>query len=235
MYKDKRILAIIPARGGSKGIKDKNIYLIKGRPLIAYSIDAARSSKYIDYAMVSTESEVIAEKAKENGARVPFMRPVELAADTSKTIDAIFDAITRLKEQDEVFDVLVLLQPTSPLRTSEDIDEAIELYFEEEQRSLVSIAEVNDNPVFIRRLEGNRAIPILNQSSTVRRQDTEKFYRINGAIYINKISEITPETSFNDNIVGYVMAKEKSVDIDCIEDIKKVEELLSQGEPNESY
>ena len=230
MYKDKRILAIIPARGGSKGIKDKNIYPIKGKPLIAYSIDAARGSKYIDYIMVSTDSEAIAEKAKENGAEVPFMRPAELAADTSKTIDAIFDAVERLKGQGALYDVLVLLQPTSPLRTSEDIDAALELFFQEEQKSLVSVAEVNDNPVFIRRLEGNMAIPVLNQSSTVRRQDIEKFYKINGAIYINRISEIAPETSFNDNKVGYVMAKEKSVDIDCIDDIKKVEELLSQGE-----
>ncbi len=226
MYKDEKIIAVIPARGGSKGIKDKNIYPIKGRPLISYTIDAAKNSKYIDYVFVSTDSEQIAEVATRSGAEVPFMRPEELATDTSKTIDAIVSAIEMLKGIGQTYETLVLLQPTSPLRTEKDIDTALELFYKEGKRSLLSVSEVKENPVLIRRLEGNLAVPILNVSSTVRRQDFETFYRVNGAIYINAVSEIDGNTSFNDNKIGYVMELSHSVDIDTLEDIEEAERNL---------
>ena len=226
MYNDETIFAIIPARGGSKGIKDKNIYPINGSPLISYTINAAKGSKFVDYVMVSTDSQSIADTARQYGADVPFMRPAELASDTSRTIDAIVSAIGMLRERGKTYDVLVLLQPTSPLRTSEDIDKAIELYYTEGKRSLLSVSEVKDNPVLIRRLQGNNAIPILNVSSTVRRQDFERFYRVNGAIYINAVSEIDENTSFNDNELGYVMEKSHSVDIDSLDDIKEAEKNM---------
>ena len=227
MYKGERILAVIPARGGSKGIKDKNIYPIKNKPLIAYTIEAGLGSRYVDMVMVSTDSDIIAAKAKEYGAEVPFMRPDELASDTSKTIDAIVDVLKRLTAMGEKYDVLVLLQPTSPLRNSWDIDSAIELFFEEDKRSLLSVNKALENPILYRKLDGNRAIPILNRQSTVRRQDFETYYRVNGAVYINSIPEICADTSFNDNETAFVMPSERCVDIDSMEDIYKVEKLLT--------
>ena len=136
------MLALIPARGGSKGIKGKNIIDINGKPLIAYTIEAGKQSKYIDDVVVTTDSEKIAEVSKKYGAEIPFMRPAEYAQDKSKTIVAVLHAIKELKRQDKVYDTLVLLQPTQPLRTSEDIDKAIELYFEKSCMSLVSVSEV---------------------------------------------------------------------------------------------
>ncbi|WP_027216538.1 cytidylyltransferase domain-containing protein [Butyrivibrio fibrisolvens] len=226
MYKDETIIAIIPARSGSKGIKDKNIYPINGRPLISYTIDAAKGSRYIDYVMVSTDSKSIADVARNCGADIPFMRPVELALDTSRTVDAIVSALSMLQNLDKSYDILVLLQPTSPLRTAEDIDKAIELFYQEGKKSLLSVSEVNENPVLMRRLNGNEAIPILNVSSTVRRQDFEKFYKVNGAIYINAIPEINENTSFNDNELGYVMDTSHCIDIDTLEDIREAEKNL---------
>ena len=135
MYKNKRILALIPARGGSKGIKDKNIIELCGKPLIAYSIDAAKNSKYIDDILVSTDSEKIAEVAKKYGARVPFLRPYELATDTSTTLDVVLHAIDYVNKEEKKYDTLILLQPTAPLRKTEDIDSAIEKFFLFEEKS----------------------------------------------------------------------------------------------------
>ncbi len=228
MYKDNKILAIVPARGGSKGIPNKNIYEVNGKPLIAYTLEQARKSKYIDYVMVSTDSDEIAETAIKYGARVPFMRPAELALDTSKTIDAIVDCINRLKDMNMKYDVLILLQPTSPLRTFEDIDGALETFYDNQRQGLVSVSEVEINPLLIRKLEGNKAVPILDKSSTVRRQDFDKYYRVNGAIYINNTDEIDDSTSFNDNKIAYKMDPAHSLDIDEPEDIETMRTILNK-------
>lgn len=213
------ILAVIPARGGSKGIPHKNIIDLCGKPLIAYTIEAALKSKYIDYVLVSTDDEQIASVAKKYRAQVPFMRPAELASDTARTLDAILHSINTLKDMGKRFSDLVLLQPTEPLRTSTDIDRAIELYYENNRQSLVSVSEVDDHPILIRTIEGNRLKPLLNVSSTCRRQDMPKYYRVNGCIYINPIEEINESTSFNDNSIPYVMEKNHSVDIDELSDL----------------
>lgn len=229
MYNNKRILALIPARGGSKGIKGKNIIKLAGKPLISYTINAALKSKYIDSLVVSTDSIEIAKIAEVYGARVPFMRPKELAEDTSKTIDCVMHAIRTLSEMHEDYDVLVLLQTTQPLRTFVDIDEAIELFFKNGEKSVVSISEVSDNPVLVRYLdENNNLQKLLNVSSTCRRQDMPKYYRVNGCIYINKVSEIDSETSFNDNKVPFIMNKEHSVDIDDMADLWLAEYYISK-------
>ena len=214
MYLEKKILALIPARGGSKGIRNKNITSLYGKPLIAYTVEAAIKSKYIDEVVISTDSFEIAEIAKAYGAKIPFMRPTELAQDHSKTIDVVIHAIQELNQSRE-YDALILLQPTQPLRNEEDIDVAIEEYFYRGEKSLVSISEVNDHPLLIRQInESGQLVKLLNTSSTCRRQDMPTFYRVNGCIYINKISEINAETSFNDNEIPFVMKKERSVDID---------------------
>lgn len=220
MFGKQKILSLIPARGGSKGIKNKNIISLAGKPLIAYSIEAAKSSKYIDSIVVTTDSEKIAEVSKQYGARVPFLRPKKLASDTSKTIDAVLHAIEILKSMDEDYSVLVLLQPTQPLRTADDIDRAIELYYEKGESGLVSISPVDDSPLLIRSIgEDGQLINLLSQSSTCRRQEMPDYYKVNGCIYINKIEELDENTSFNDNKVPLVMSKEHSVDIDEISDL----------------
>ena len=227
MFGKQKILALIPARGGSKGIKDKNIIPLAGKPLIAYSIEAAKKSKYIDSIVITTDSERIAEVAKQYGARVPFLRPDELAADTSKTIDAALHAIKTLKSMGENYDTLVLLQPTQPLRTTDDIDKAIELYYESGENGLVSISTVDDSPLLIRSIdEDGKLINLLSQNSTCRRQDMPNYYKVNGCIYINKIDELNENTSFNDNKVPFIMYKEHSVDIDELSDLWMAEYYL---------
>lgn len=220
MYNDKKILALIPARGGSKGIKNKNIIDLCGKPLISYTIDSAKGSKYIDEIIVSTDSEEIAEISRQYGACVPFLRPKELATDTSSTLDVVIHAIDFLAKKRDMFHTLVLLQPTEPLRTSEDIDGAIEKHFLGGERSLVSVSEVDDNPILIRTLnQDDLLVPLINLNSTCRRQDMPVYYRVNGCVYINKISEINQTTSFNDNELAYIMQREHSVDIDELKDL----------------
>ena len=231
MKSNKKFLALIPARAGSKGIKDKNIIDLKGKPLIAYSIDAALKSKYIDRVVVSTDGEDIAAVAKEWGADVPFLRPDYLASDTAKTIDAVLHCIEALKKAGDSYDYLVLLQPTQPLRQSFHIDEAIEKMLDLDANSLVSVSKVKEHPVLIRTIgEDGKLQNLLNCSSTVRRQDFPDFYRVNGAIYINKIDEnLNETTSLNDNIIPYEMAHEYDVDIDELLDLKIAELMLEDN------
>lgn len=219
MYHNKRILALIPARSESKGIKNKNIIDLCGKPLIAYTIEATKNSLYIDDIVVSTDSKLIAEIAKEYGADVPFMRPEELAADHSKTMDAVLHAISELKKLGREYDGLILLQVTSPLRSSEDIDGAIEKFYKSNEDGLASVSLVNDNPILVRTISGGVLMPLLDISSTCRRQEMPLYYRVNGCIYINKISELSSEKSFNDNSVPYIMPPERSIDIDEWKDI----------------
>ena len=231
MINNKKILALIPARGGSKGIKDKNIFPLCGKPLIAYSIEAAQKSKYIDEIFVSTDSKKIASTAKKIGASVPFLRPAELATDTSKSIDVIIHVINELKKLNLFFDILVLLQPTSPLRNTEDIDKAIKTFEENDELPLVSISEVNDNPILIRTLGNNGHLnKLLETNSDVRRQDMKKYYRVNGSIYINRISDLSENSSLNDNSVPYIIPSCRSVDIDEMKDLVVAEYYLTKGE-----
>ena len=233
MFDTNRIIAIIPARGGSKGIPHKNIIDLCGKPLISYTITAAKNSKYIDYVMVSTDDVEIAYVAKEYGAEVPFMRPGEMASDTSKTIDAVLHAVDTLSDMGEVFSDLVLLQPTEPLRTAEDIDGAIKEYYKHDRSSLVSVSEVDDHPILIRTIEKNTLIPLLNVSSTCRRQDMPKYYKVNGCIYINRIESLDESTSFNDNHIPFVMNKSHSVDIDELSDLMMAQYYITNKNINE--
>ena len=223
MYKGKRILSIIPARGGSKGIPHKNIVSLCGHPLIYYTINAGLQSKYIDYLMVSTDDDEIATVSKRCGAEVPFMRPACLATDTSKTIDAVLHAINALEEKGKNFDLLVLLQATQPLRDTNDIDGAIEYYVDTEIKSLASVSLVKDNPILVRNVKNTTMEKILTQGSTVRRQDMPAFYRINGCIYINLVRELNEDTSFNDNVSPYIMERSHSIDIDEESDLYMAE------------
>lgn len=226
MINEKSVLAIIPARGGSKGIKGKNIFSIEGKPLIAYTIEAACASEYIDTVIVSTDNQEIADVSKAYGAEVPFLRPAELASDYAKTIDAVLHAVYTLKEMGKEYDYLVLLQPTQPLRSAEDIDHAI-ILCDKEMRGVVSISRVKDHPVLMRYMNAQGEMcKLLELNSTVRRQDMPDYYRVNGCVYVNPMSEVTGELSFNDNPIPYIMPVERSVDIDGYEDIALVEYYL---------
>lgn len=236
MINHQKILALIPARGGSKGIPRKNIIGLCGRPLIGYTIEAGLKSRYIDTVMVSTDDREIAEVSRACGAEVPFLRPAELASDTAKTIDAVLYAVRTLREAGKAFDVLVLLQPTEPLRTAKDIDAALEKYFACGEKALVSVSEVDDHPILTRTIEetpeGERLKPLLEGSSTCRRQDMPAYYRVNGCIYINPVRELEESTSFNDNPVPFVMEKSHSVDIDEMSDLALAEYWLKKRNPS---
>lgn len=227
MYGDCKILGLIPARGGSKGIKNKNVVDLCGKPLIAYTIEAARNSSYIDNIVVTTDSENIAEVSKKWGGEVPFLRPKELAEDTSTTLEAVLHAIKILENNGQQFDVLVLLQPTSPLRTAEDIDNAIRIFFEKDRQSVVGVSEVADHPILVRTIgKKGKLEKLLSLNSTCRRQDMPKYYRVNGSLYVNNIANLNLDTSFNDNEIPYVMDKDHSADIDEIQDLYMVEYYL---------
>lgn len=216
MYKDKKILAIVPARGGSKGIPKKNIIDLLGKPLLYYSIKSAKKSKYIDKVIVSTNDLEIAEVAKNLGADVPFLRPEDISGDKSKSIDAFIHAIKELEKLEEKYDYVLLLQNTSPLRQSWHIDEAIEKLIESGERSLVSVSEVTEHPCIMRTLnEKNETNNLMNMSGDMRRQDFPPIYIVNGAIYIQKNDkDLNLDTNLNGGKLAYVMAREYSVDID---------------------
>ena len=230
MIENLKVIALIPARGGSKGVKDKNIKPLNGIPLIGHTICEAKKSNYIDYIFVSTDSEKIRAVSVEFGAQVPFLRNPEYATDTSKTIDAVMNDLTRLKNSDMNFDILVLLQPTSPLRTVQDIDNAIKTYVENGFKDVVSISESEENPVLMRCLDSEKRMSkLLDAQSTVRRQDMVTYYKVNGAIYVNNIEKLSLESSFNDNPIPYIMKKTHSVDIDTIDDFALAEYYINKG------
>lgn len=218
MQKGNKVLALIPARGGSKGIPGKNTKELAGKPLIAYTIEAARACTCLDDVLVSTDSVEIAETARTYGAWVPFLRPAELASDTAKTMDAVLYTVRRLAEEGRQYEYVVLLQPTSPLRIREDIEGAVQLA-QETGKDVVAVSEVHDSPILMRTCDTEgRLTPLLPGNSTVRRQDMPVYYRVNGSIYVNKVSRLSAETSLNDNPAGYIMPQERSVDIDEIVD-----------------
>ncbi|MBO5238282.1 MAG: acylneuraminate cytidylyltransferase family protein [Lachnospiraceae bacterium] len=234
MYKGKRILAMIPARGGSKGIKGKNIKFLCGKPLLAYSIEVALQCSYIDYVLVSTDSEEIAKCGKDYGAKVPFLRPAEYATDEAKTIDVLLHGIETLKQIGEEFDYLMLLQPTQPFRTPQQLSEVIEMVIDKKLASLVSVCPVEEHPILMRTLgEEGELKSILSCRSTVRRQDFPPVYKVNGSIYMNRIDEkFNKNTSLNDNQYPYFMTREDSIDIDTIEDFYVAEQKIKKMRGN---
>lgn len=230
MYRDKKILAIIPARGGSKGIAKKNITMVDGFPLIVYTLKAAQHSKYLDRVIVSTEDSEIKKVVDSYGGEVPFLRPMELAQDDSKTIDSIVHAIDTLKSFGEIYDYVVILQCTSPLRKAWHIDEAIQKLIHSGEKSLVSVSQVEEHPILMRTLHEDGTLKnLLHINSTMRRQDFPKVYKVNGAIYIQKIDEyFNQNTSLNDGKLAYIMERKYTVDIDEYLDIMKVEFYLKE-------
>jgi len=232
MYKGKRILALIPARGGSKGLPRKNIKPLLGKPLIAWTIEQAKASKYIDKVVVSTDDEEIAEVAKKYGAEVPFLRPKELATDEARGIDVVLHGIGYFKSLYGTDFIFVYLQPTSPLRRSEDIDNAIEeLFSNPKAKAIISVCEVEHHPLWTGVLPEDKCLAnfINKEVADKNRQELPKYYRINGAIYLGFADYIENNKSFfGENTYAYVMPVERSIDVDNIVDFKLAELILKE-------
>lgn len=223
-------LAIIPARGGSKGLKDKNIRILNGKHLMGYSIEAAMKSGIFDCVHISTDSVEYARIAKEYGADVSFIRPAELSGDTVDTWDVVRYVVDNFKALGECFHRITLLQPTSPLRTAQDIQKAYMLFDEKHAESVISVCEVGHSPRFMGTLDESLSMEgFVDLSKNIQRQEQKKYYRLNGAIYmfnvsiLNNLQQLYGERSF-----AYIMPNERSVDIDTIEDFIYADLLLSK-------
>jgi N-acylneuraminate cytidylyltransferase/CMP-N,N'-diacetyllegionaminic acid synthase len=224
------MIAIIPARSGSKGLPGKNIKLLEGKPMIAYTIEAALKSEKIKKVIVSTDSKEIAEIAIKFGAEVPFLRPNHLASDTALAIDNYIYTINRLNDEND-YDIesFVVLQPTSPLRTSKDIDAAIDLFQKRDADSVVSYCK-ESHPIKWHKNINNLGliIPIFEEKIANRQEELPTFYP-NGAIFIFKYSLLNLRKYYPDKSYAYIMDKKNSVDIDFIEDFEYVEFLLKKS------
>jgi CMP-N,N'-diacetyllegionaminic acid synthase len=223
--KNSKTLAIIPARGGSKRLKNKNILKLNNKPLIAYSIEAALASKYIDEVVVTSDNETILEIATSYGTKT-IKRPNELATDSSATIDTILHTL----EIYNSFDTIIVLQPTSPLRTSNHIDEAIEEFINKKANGVISVCKTEHSPLWSNTLEKNNKMDnfLSKELLNLRSQDLPEYFRLNGAIYIAKKDKIIEQKTFfiDSNIYAYIMPQEVSIDIDTHLDFLVCETVL---------
>ncbi|WP_026803574.1 acylneuraminate cytidylyltransferase family protein [Aliarcobacter lanthieri] len=224
----KKVLAIIPARGGSKGLPKKNIIDLAGKPLIAWTIEASLSSKYITKTIVSSDSDEILEVSKQYGSFI-LKRPIEFASDTSSSEVVVKHAMESMEEK---FDYVILLQPTSPLRDTKDIDSAFEKFFSLDATALISVCEY-DNKI-LKAFKENEFGYIEGISNNkypfMRRQDLPKTYMSNGAIYIIKVDEFLENNSFfTDKTISFIMDEIKSLDIDTKEDLDKVNKYIIEN------
>jgi CMP-N,N'-diacetyllegionaminic acid synthase len=221
------LLALIPARGGSKGIPRKNIHPFCAKPLLQWSIDVALASAFVDQVVVSTDDPEIADVAKACGAEVPFLRPSELATDTTPGIGPVLHALDQLPE---VKDVL-LLQPTSPLRSIDDIDSIIKLRQHTGFASAVSLTLVHKHPAWMYYLpQDKRLDPVLDQPQIHCRQQLTPVYVLNGALYLASRQFLCREKTFiTTETVGYVMPNERSADIDTSLDLEWAEFLMKKA------
>ncbi|MGV8933487.1 MAG: cytidylyltransferase domain-containing protein [Gallionellaceae bacterium] len=219
--------ALIPARGGSKGIPRKNIKLFAGKPLIVWTIEAALRSSMLDAVVVSTDDPEIADVARQAGAQVPFMRPSELALDQTPGLDPVLHALDQLPQYDSV----LLLQPTSPLRATEDIDACLRLATQQHARSVVSVSEADTHPYWTYRLTKDQALSrFVDAEPIARRQDLPQAFALNGALYFADANWLRSSGSLvGTETLAYVMAKERSVDLDTPLDWKLAELLLKES------
>jgi CMP-N-acetylneuraminic acid synthetase len=227
-----RYLAVIPARGGSKRLPRKNVMPLLGKPLIGWTIEAALGCARLGEVMVSTDSPEIHEVSLAAGAAVPFLRPATLATDTASSMDVIRHAVEFYRtERKRAFEYLVLLQPTSPLRGSADIDAALDLLESKGADAVVSVCEMDHSPLWSNVLPENLSLEgfIREEVKNRRSQDLPKHYRINGALYVCRVERMLAENTLflASNIFAHVMPKAKSVDIDDAVDFRIAEVLGS--------
>ena len=229
MHNNCNILAIIPARGGSKGLPRKNIYQLKRKPLIAYTIEASLNSKYITKTVVSSEDDEILEVSKRYGAEI-IKRPYVLATDSANSQSVIKDTINQLIDKGESFDIVVLLQPTSPLRDFNDIDSAIQKMLDKNAEGVISVINIGVKPFKSYYLNDKGYLSgVFNDSApNMRRQELPDAYLANGAIYGVYVNNFLETNSLiPSQTIPFVMSTEKSLDVDTIEDIRKCEAILS--------
>jgi CMP-N-acetylneuraminic acid synthetase len=231
--KKPKVLALIPARGGSRRLPGKNLLKLCGEPITVWSIKAAQQSKYVDRIVVSTDSDEIAEVARAAGADVPFMRPNYLASDTASSLDVVKHALNELNQKGQCYEFIVLLQPTSPLRTSKHIDESFELLQSKDADAIVGVTEL-DHPIELtNRLPDDLSMKgFFTTDSHLRSQDFPKRYRVNGAIYLVRVENLIKENTIflSDRIYAYKMDREVSVDIDTPYDLELADALFDRDE-----
>ena len=240
MIKEKRVVAIIPARSGSKGLPRKNIRMLHGRPLLGWPVWAAKNSRYVDKVIVSTDSEEFADIARTQGAEVPFLRPAELSGDTAKSIDVLLHALDFLRKGGEEFSYVVLLEPTSPMTEASDIDTAL-MRLEENNFGAVSIVGISKveamHPAFDVCLDEKGVIhPYQGElGQSIRRQDLEPLYYFEGSLYISDVMALyQKKTFYHEATLGYVTPRWKALEIDslfdfvCAEAVMEKKALLKQ-------
>ncbi len=223
-----KILGLIPARGGSKGVPQKNIKKLSGKPLIAYTIEQANNALLLEKTILSTDDEKIAEVARHYGLEVPFMRPAELAQDHSGSFEVVQHALDFMESQGEVYDAVCLLQATSPYRPQGVIDDAIRLFIKECPDALVSVRRVPDefNPHWTFEIEKNNRLKISTGEKKIipRRQELPPAYHRDGAIYITSVETIRNKGSLlGDDIVAFPIESPELINIDTMEDWEKAE------------
>ena len=220
------LLVVIPARGGSKGLPGKNIKMLCGKPLIAYSIDVARAFADDNNICVSTDSEEIKQVVEQYGLKVPFLRPDYLATDTATSDDVLIHAVNYYREQyGRTFKKLLLLQPTSPLRTKEDVEEAIRLY-RDDIDMVVSVMK-SHAPAVLCQDDDQGYVQLTYNKKALGRQQLPDMYEFNGAVYVMSVDALLEKKMAGfTKIVKYVMSKEHSIDIDDIYDFLQVESIL---------
>jgi len=228
-----KILAIIPARGGSKGVPKKNIKLLGGKPLIAYTSEIALQSQYLSTVILSSEDETIIDIAKKLGIQVPFVRPFEFSLDNTPSIDVVVHALKWYANQNIFFDAICLLQPTSPFRTVNFLDNAIKKFIESGSDSLVSVQKVPHefNPHWTFEVNQNNHLRIATGENEIikRRQDLPTTFFRDGSIYITKTEVILNQNSLYGNSIGFIEAdSEWYVNIDTISDWEKAEKIILQ-------
>lgn len=225
-------IAIIPARSGSKGLKDKNIKELNGKPLIAYSIECAINSGMFDKVFVSTDSQKYADIAIRHGADASFLRSEENSGDTAGSWDVVREVVERLKEQGEEYDEIMLLQATSPLRNSDDIVNAINLLHERKGKAVVSLTECDHSPIWCNTLPEDSCMDNFDKEEykDLPRQMLPVFYRYNGALYLVTASELqNKEHMLEHGCYAYVMPQNRSIDIDTELDFMIAETIMKAG------
>lgn len=231
----KSVLFVIAARGGSKGVPRKNIKKIGELPLIAYKINAAKKVGMDKRIIVSTDDDEIAEVALSYGAEVPFIRPQELSTDTASSVDVVEHALKWVLENDDkVYDYVCLLEPSSPFATSNDLEKALELIISRDADTLLGMKEVEVSSKYIHQLDSNGGLSkffdVIQNMKSVRRQDQEKEYTMNGCMYIAKIDYFLKNKSFHsEKSLPYIMPPEKSIEIDSMSDYMYACFLVKEG------
>lgn len=222
------VLALITARGGSKGLPKKNIRALGGKPLLAWTVEAARHSRYIDRIILSSDDQEIIKIGLQYGCECPFIRPAELASDDASTMDAVHHALANIKNR---YEYIVLLQPTSPFRSAEDIDNCLERCLSLNAPACVSVTECEKNPYWMYSVtENGRMKPVIPlENRPQRRQELPKAFVLNGAIYVAQTEWLSKKDSFvTAETIAFLMPQERSLDIDTLQDFQRAQFFIEK-------